>query len=162
MHVESTCIRVLIECPRKQHGIHVLVLCMLNLPAFACQSNVPKMTRAHVCYSCSVLKWHMRSQTRMLEQHRHWATRVHPVLNSGTFDWHAIACSFSTFFFGVSWSCNSNFVYKIAIAWSARQIYSMVAVDYISLGGSDMSHIWCSVYSFGVYLVSPRGVVLHP
>ena len=147
MHVESTCIRVLIECPRKQHGIHVLVLCMLNLPAFACQSNVPKMTRAHVCYSCSVLKWHMRSQTRMLEKHRHWATHVHPVLNSGTFNWHTIACSFST---------------RLHVVSARSCMISMVAVDYISLGGSDMSHIWCSVYSFGVYLVSPRGVVLHP
>ena len=28
IHVESTCIRVLIECPKKQHGAHVLlVLC---------------------------------------------------------------------------------------------------------------------------------------
>ena len=117
VHVESTCYTCWIYLhsrvnrgPRKQHGVHMCWYCacwinllyMLNLPAFACQSNVPKTTRAHVCYSCSVLKWHMRSQTRMLEQHRHWATRVHSVLNSGTFDWHAIACSFSTFFFGVT------------------------------------------------------------
>ena len=108
MHVESTCICMLIDVPENNTGYTcwycacwINLLYMLNLPAFACQSNVPKMTWAHVCYSCSVLKWHMRSQTRMLEQHRHWATHAHPVLNSGTFDWHAIACSFSTFFFGV-------------------------------------------------------------
>ena len=82
VHVESTC-----------------CTCWIYL-----HSRVNRMSQkwhGHVCYSCSVLKWHMRSQTRMLEQHRHWATHAHPVLNSGTFDWHAIACSFSTFFFGV-------------------------------------------------------------
>ena len=34
MHVEFTCICVLIECPQMQHRItRVLVLCMLNQPA---------------------------------------------------------------------------------------------------------------------------------
>ena len=73
MHVESTCICVLIDCPRKQHGVHMCWYCacwinllyMLNLPAFACWSNVPKMTGAHVCCSCSVLKWHMQSDTHV-------------------------------------------------------------------------------------------------
>ena len=39
MHVQSTCICVLIECPRKQHGVHVLVLCMLNQPAVHTEST---------------------------------------------------------------------------------------------------------------------------
>ena len=38
-HVESTCIRVLIECPKND--------------------------MAHVCCSCSVLKWHMQSNTHV-------------------------------------------------------------------------------------------------
>ena len=41
------------------------------------------------------------SSQEVQEQHRHWATRVHPVMNAGTFDSHAITCSFTMFFLGV-------------------------------------------------------------
>ena len=81
MHVESTCICVLIECPRKQHRVHMCWYCacwinllyMLNLPAVHVESTCIRVNRmsqkttqgTHVCCSCSVLKWHMQSNTHV-------------------------------------------------------------------------------------------------
>ena len=39
MHVESTCVCVLIECPKKRTRVHVLVLYVLNQPATHSEST---------------------------------------------------------------------------------------------------------------------------
>ena len=93
MDVESTCICMLIECPQNAtQDTCVLVLCMLNQPDIHVESicirvliECPKNdTGTRVLLMLCVEMTHAVKHT--LEQHRHWATRVHPVLNSGTFD----------------------------------------------------------------------------
>ena len=88
MHVESTCIHVLIKCPKKTtQGTCVLVLYVLNQPTTHVESTCIRVliectkTNTGALMLCAEI-----TQTRMLEQHRHWTTHVHPVSNSRTFD----------------------------------------------------------------------------